>query len=637
MKKFVALFALLLCAMPVICANAAENVVYVSDGGTGDGTTAATPFGSLADAYSALGNVGGRIVVVGTYTLGDHFVEPTHEGVITLTQEHSGTSYRTAANSGIVSDKNRFVLNGPTTFENITLRGNGTTGNNFILIVAQFNPIVFETGVECLDFGDYSVVAKGVSILGGTQNGADKFDTLTDDLDSHITIKSGKVILVGFSRQVNKQYTGMAHINISGGTVHNIYLGAAINGKGGDVDVNISGGTFVGNWFSSATSASKVVGNLTVKITGGDFTNFSSGDGMVSGGTSKIDLSALSADDAALITPKLSGFNEIITESSTVSTKVPNEVFLYGSFTDSKGTTIPYRYYLPDGYETSGKSYPVFLYMHGNGSRGNDNVTHITTNGAALNTAVLNSNYECIMIAPQCPASPNSWIATDAYPGSDAFAADFADGSLDRVYLNAAMELLNSFITNDNYPVDTSRIYVTGSSNGGGATWAMAALHPHVFAAAIPLAGTGNASCPVTESGANALVPSYLDLPIWTFHGDADTTLSINGTDNLVAAIRAAGGTNIKYNVIEGGTHNIWTAAASTDGLIDWIFAQRNDNFVNTLNGESVPEFDPLDFNRDGIVNLADVIDMLRAMVNGDGKYTLKNVLETLKAIVSKG
>ena len=160
---------------------------------------------------------------------------------------------------------------------------------------------------------------------------------------------------------------------------------------------------------------------------------------------------------------------------------------------------------------------------------------------------------------------------------------------------------------------------------------------PYVFAAAVPLAGTGCPTSPVTEAGAAALAPSYVGLPIWTFHGDADTTLSIDGTNGMVAAIRAAGGTNIKYTVISGGTHNIWTAAAATDGLVDWIFAQKNDNFVNTINGEVVPETDPMDFNGDGKVDLTDALDMLRALLNGNRKYTLKNVLEVLKTIVTEG
>ena len=67
MKKHLWLVTLLLGALLLIGAAAAEQVVYVSDGGDGDGTSAAAPLGDLAAAYKALGDAGGRIVLVGTY------------------------------------------------------------------------------------------------------------------------------------------------------------------------------------------------------------------------------------------------------------------------------------------------------------------------------------------------------------------------------------------------------------------------------------------------------------------------------------------------------------------------------------------------------------------------------------------
>ena len=524
------------------------------------------------------------------------------------------------------------MQNGPTAFENITLRGLGakTVKNNGAIFVAQFHPITIGEGVVCADFGNYAAASNGATIVGGTQNGADKYNSLTDDLDSHITVKSGKFNIVAFSRQVSRDFTGMAHIDISGGEVPILYFGSINNGTGGAANVRITGGSFTNKW--NAGTSSKFTGNLTVTVKGGDFSALTTANGQPTGtvAKSRIDLSTLPAEQARALKAKLAGFNEIVTEAGTTSNKIPEEVFLAGSFTATDGTTIPYRYYLPEGYQTSGKTYPVFLYMHGNGSRGSDNVSQLTTNGAALNTAVLNSDYACIMIAPQCPAHPAEWIDRNAYPGSDAFAADLADGKLEtRNYLNAAMELLNSFITNEAIPADTSRIYVTGSSNGGGAAWAMAALHPHVFAAAIPMCGTGNSLSPVTAAGANALVPSYLNLPIWTFHGDADTTLSIEGTRGIVNAVNAAGGKKINFTIIPGGSHDIVSQAAGTDGLIDWIFAQKNENFRNTL----MPVRDPMDANGDGKVDLQDVLTMLADILRGSSNYSLNDVTNTLKQL----
>ena len=635
MKKHFLLSLLLLCAVLTLSA-AAAGTVYVADGGNGDGRTAAAPLGDLAAAYAALGEDGGTVVIVEKYTLSAAFVEPAHADLVTLTQETGGSSYRTADDAGLFCNGKRYVQNGPTAFENITFRGIGaeTVKNNGAIFVAQFHPITIGEGVVCADFGNYAAVANGATIIGGTQSGADKYDSLTDDLDSHITVKSGKFNIVAFSRQVSRDFTGMAHVDISGGEVPILYFGSINNGTGGAVNVRITGGSFTNKWHAGTTG--KFTGNLTVTVKGGDFSALTTADGQPTGtfGKSRIDLAALPAEQAHALKAKLTGFNEIVTEAGTTSNKIPDEVFLSGSFTASDGTTIPYRYYLPEGYATSGKTYPVFLYLHGNGSRGSDNVSQLTTNGAALNTAVLNSDYECIMIAPQCPAHPAEWIDRNAYPGSDAFAADIADGRLEtRVYLNAAAELLNSFITNADYHADTSRIYVTGSSNGGGATWALAALHPDVFAAAIPLCGTGNKLSPVTKAGANALVPSYLDLPIWTFHGDADTTLSIEGTRGIVDAVKAAGGTKINFTVIPGGSHDIVSQAAGTDGLIDWIFAQKNENFFNTLTGAAAPEYDPLDVNKDGKVDILDVLSMLEEIIAGSSDYTLTAVVKTLGQI----
>ena len=200
----------------------------------------------------------------------------------------------------------------------------------------------------------------------------------------------------------------------------------------------------------------------------------------------------------------LTGMTVGIGAASETANLVPKEVFDAGSYKASNGLTVPYRYYLPESYKTSGKTYPVFIHMHGNGSRGTDNAKQISATGTELNTAVFRSDYDCIMIAPQCPAT-DMWIARNAYPGSDKFAADIADGTLERAYLNAAMELLGCFIEDNRDVIDTSRIYLSGASNGAGAAWAMAALHPHTFAAVVPMAGTGQPQGPVTEAGADAI------------------------------------------------------------------------------------------------------------------------------------
>lgn len=96
MKKIVFIITAVICCMALCTvAFATENVVYVSDGGTGNGATAETPVGTLGDAYAVLGESGGTIVVVGKVSVSDHFVEPSHSGMVTVTQVYGTNDYRT--------------------------------------------------------------------------------------------------------------------------------------------------------------------------------------------------------------------------------------------------------------------------------------------------------------------------------------------------------------------------------------------------------------------------------------------------------------------------------------------------------------------------------------------------------------
>lgn len=566
MKKL--FIMLVISALLLVTAFAAENTVYVTDGGSGDGSSASSPVGTLADAYAALGNDGGKIIIKDTYTLSAKFTEPAHDGEITIT-------------GGTFSVGNvRFVLNGATTFENVTIQG-----KKYFTIVAQFNHITFGEGITVSGFGDFLSVAESITIIGGLQSGEDKYedDSVIDD-DVNITIKSGKALLICSSRQVDKDFTGTVNLNIEGGTLYNIYLGTSGGGTGGSVNMNVSGGTFLRNIFSNA-KITKVCGSVNVRITGGDFsaTAFERFDGSVigNGATSEADVRNL--DNYSIVVGKMEGFSKIITDEGELTPTEKGDMsdtFLSGSFTASDGTVIPYRYYLPEGYETSGKTYPVFLYMHGNGSRGTNNTSQFSV--YSINNSVYNSAYECIMIAPQCPSNPYEWtlnttVGKNYYPGSEAY-ADFLESGqpYGSKYFCAAAELLGMFLTE--YRVDTSRVYAGGSSNGTGAVWNLMALYPEVFAGAVTVSGAK-----ADADYAHSIAHRMTDIAIWAFQGDSDTTIPVAGTRVLAEAIEEAGG-NIIYTEVEGGTHgNIWKIAADTPGIVDWLFAQKNDSFENTI------------------------------------------------------
>lgn len=256
-----------------------EAVVFVRDGGTGDGSSAKEPLGNIADAYTALGSAGGTIVVCGSYNFSStvanyQYVAPAHTGKITVTQKYNGVDYRDgAANSIYVSSGSRWALGGETVFENVSFKN---AGGKYILIVAQCNPVTFGEGIAAYDF-TFKDLASSVAVLGGYQNGfaAHSSGTSKTYLDSNITINSGKYIIVGMSRQIGASaatFTGDINITVNGGEIAKMYAGCANSGSHtGKINVTINGGKILTKIFTNRSEANYTTGNATVVISGGDF------------------------------------------------------------------------------------------------------------------------------------------------------------------------------------------------------------------------------------------------------------------------------------------------------------------------------------------------------------------------------
>lgn len=236
------------------------------------------------------------------------------------------------------------------------------------------------------------------------------------------------------------------------------------------------------------------------------------------------------------------------------------DVYQRGEYVSDDGTVIPYRYYLPKGYDRS-KKYPIVLYMHGNGSRGTDNERHLRSDGAALHNAIFASKYDCIILAPQC-TDRSMWCDIRSAAGSAAF--------FDRemgVELRAAVRLYDKFISE--HSVDENRQYAIGMSCGGAALWELMYNFPGKFTATIPIAGA------LQYDGAELYAKSGVgDTVVWAFHGTADKTCNVEATRALVRSLSAVG-SDITYTEVKGDSHgNIWIDAAEEVGIIDWLFSQ---------------------------------------------------------------
>ena len=67
------------------------------------------------------------------------------------------------------------------------------------------------------------------------------------------------------------------------------------------------------------------------------------------------------------------------------------------------GTTVKYRWHAPASIEP-GKTYPLVLFLHGAGERGDDNTAQLKHGVNAIIKASETLKQPCFLIAPQCPA-----------------------------------------------------------------------------------------------------------------------------------------------------------------------------------------------------------------------------------------
>ena len=75
----------------------------------------------------------------------------------------------------------------------------------------------------------------------------------------------------------------------------------------------------------------------------------------------------------------------------------------------TQNDTLPYRLLLPDNYNPK-KSYPLLVFLHGAGERGNDNEKQLLHGSDLYTSDIFRKNYPAIVVFPQCPK--NSYWAS---------------------------------------------------------------------------------------------------------------------------------------------------------------------------------------------------------------------------------
>ncbi len=218
------------------------------------------------------------------------------------------------------------------------------------------------------------------------------------------------------------------------------------------------------------------------------------------------------------------------------------------------GQTYPYQLFVPRAY-TPSKAWPVVTFLHGGRERGTDGAKVLTTCFGEAIVAQADT-FPAIAIMPQLPRNEG---------GDRQLLYDIVTTALDSVARA--------------FNVDTNRLYLTGFSFGGGVAFEIVYQNPARFAALAPVSTmvvasgiTGIARAPV--GSADSLVAVRLAaMPIWKFHGTADSMVAVDISRRTADAFRAAGAKTFTYTEVPGGSHTC--AAQYNDGpLFRWLFAQ---------------------------------------------------------------
>ncbi|MCQ2430726.1 MAG: prolyl oligopeptidase family serine peptidase [Clostridia bacterium] len=203
------------------------------------------------------------------------------------------------------------------------------------------------------------------------------------------------------------------------------------------------------------------------------------------------------------------------------------------------GVTMGYIEYLPEDYE-SGKDYPLVLFLHGYGERGNGDesqVEAVEVHGFPR-YAHEGAEYPFVLIAPQCPSESVWPVITES---------------------------LNFFLDHllDTYRVDPDRVCLTGLSMGGTETWLWACGHSERFACLVPVCG----------AVIRWMAFTLKDIPIWAFHGTLDNCISCEESIGMVNDVNKAGG-HADLTLYHGVGHDSWVPAYQDPALIGWICRQ---------------------------------------------------------------
>ncbi len=258
-----------------------------------------------------------------------------------------------------------------------------------------------------------------------------------------------------------------------------------------------------------------------------------------------------------------------------------------------------YLVYLPKGYaDHPQQKWPLLLFLHGNGERGNglDELDFTLMHGPLYEAWVQKRELPFVMLVPQLhmfdmgnlpyiaerqkSAIPQR-LKHGVPPRPQMFGSEqpirpantVADMSkvpplLPDGWERAEQDLLAMLASvQQHYRVDKKRLYLSGISYGGFGSWYLASKHPNTFAAVAPVVGWGHPDLmpPIAKA----------KTPLWVFAAGRDSAINKDYFYPGIEKLRQLGHHNVRFSVLEQAEHDAWRQIYAGSDIFDWLLQQK--------------------------------------------------------------
>ena len=224
---------------------------------------------------------------------------------------------------------------------------------------------------------------------------------------------------------------------------------------------------------------------------------------------------------------------------------------------NSKDQSLNYRILFPNNFDKN-KSYPLILFLHGIGERGDDNKLQLKYVDKVFLNQNNYDNYQSVVIFPQAPLDDN-W--SSRLLTKNEIRQVFPENEKPTKSLQLVIKLMDSLVKEDF--IDNNRVYLSGLSNGAMGSFELLKNRPKMFASAVLICGGGN------PRWAKDFAKTT---PVWVAHGSDDDVVLPELSINMVNAIIKYGGSP-KFTLYDNVKHDSWFNVFNDQEYLKWMFS----------------------------------------------------------------